>query len=113
MPCLLRLFFKNELHIAFTLMDTLDWEEQSESLSALSQAQKKLVRDKIQAVSSIVGASLPAVTPHQAAVLSKKMVLVKRYSATEAMQIHAAATAESLAGSDHDFPQSQVDSNCQ
>ncbi len=35
----------------------------------------------------------PTVTPHQAAVLGKKMVLVKRYSATEAMLIHATAAA--------------------
>ena len=67
------------------------------------QAQKRLIADRIQALNAVSGSSLPAVTPHQAAVLSKKMVLVKRYSATEAMQIHAAAAAaeieqEGLAG---------------
>lgn len=54
------------------------------------------MRDKIEAVSVIAGGSLPAVTPHQAAVLGKKLVLTKRYSAAEAMQIHAAAAASSL-----------------
>lgn len=72
------------------------------------QAQKKLVRDKIQVVSAIAGSSLPAVTPHQAAILSKKMVLLKRYSATEAMQIHAAAAAAVLAESEQELPTSQV-----
>ena len=56
-----------------------------------AQAQKKLVRDRLETVNAM--SSLPAVTPHQAAVLGKRMVLVKRYSATEAMQIHAAAAA--------------------
>lgn len=59
------------------------------------QAQKKLVRDRVLAVGDLIGTSISALTPHQAAVLDKKAVLVKRYSATEAMQIHAAAaTAE-------------------
>ena len=58
-----------------------------------AQAQKKLVRDRLETVTAAANGSLPAVTPHQAAVLGKKLVLVKRYSATEAMQIHAAAAA--------------------
>ena len=59
-----------------------------------------MIRDRFDAVTAGLGAARgSAVTPHQAAVLEKKMELVKRFSASEAMQIHAAAAVEAMRAS--------------
>ena len=51
----------------------------------LLQAEKKLVRDRMQAVREVTATSL-VLSPHQTAVLEKKVVLVKRFSATVSLQ---------------------------
>ena len=66
----------------------------------MPQAERKMIRDQFVAVTTGLGASPgSAVTPHQAAVLEKKFELVKRFSASEAMQIHAAAAVEAMQAS--------------
>ena len=64
------------------------------------QAERKMIRDRCDAVTAGLAADPgSAVTLHQAAVLEKKMELVKRFSASEAMQIHAAAAVEAMRAS--------------
>lgn len=58
-----------------------------------------MIRDRFNVGRVSVGSTTDpsaALTPHQAAVLNKKMGIVKRYSATEAMLIHAAAAVADM-----------------
>lgn len=51
------------------------------------QAERRMIRERYSS------GSAASLSPHQAAVLKKKMGIVKRFSAIEAMLIHAAAAA--------------------